>query len=424
MEPLDVSFDTLSEGTHALSFIEVSDLGLKMLDITMRLHELGLSHGAAGARDWMLRNSQGYVNDVVLVGMNALRSITDDPTGVHRITELQQLAMTLRYIYAVQMEHHYAVNTTTTWNINDVCYNDSECPTPLSDLLEYVMSVDRERGSFDGDMYSTIRQKLGAMKDLAEQVSPGIYDNSRKVFGRMVPDPVYVLRSERIEFQDKSQLWAIDEAIALGTSGIVYGAAEIVQEGNPQSFRAVKCRRYNIFRELKFLHAITEEAWAPKHPSRFNHAVLGGCIVMEKYGESLEALSRRGEIAFTAASVSKLGLQMLDIIQTLNTKYQILHRDISPANWLVRAGTNLNDLVLIDFGDAWYVWQDRSGEERMKDVRGLVSTLNGLVPTSRKGVIQKLFEAVNGELSEGIYDTLRALLVEVGNTPILVDTSL
>ncbi len=76
LEQLEEPLNEISIESGGLSVLEVAELGLRMLDITIRLHEhYHLVNSGVHVGDWILRKKNGYVEDMVLVAMHGLVSL-------------------------------------------------------------------------------------------------------------------------------------------------------------------------------------------------------------------------------------------------------------------------------------------------------------------------------------------------------------
>lgn len=84
-------------------------------------------------------------------------------------------------------------------------------------------------------------------------------------------------------------------------------------------------------------------------------------LVMDLLGLSLEDIGRRNQGNLSLKSVLMLGIQMIQRVQFLHSKY-FLHRDLKPGNFLVGRGDRASTLYLIDFGLAKKYYDPKAKE--------------------------------------------------------------
>ena len=115
-------------------------------------------------------------------------------------------------------------------------------------------------------------------------------------------------------------------------------------------------------------------------------------LVMELMGKSLESIFENSKPKkFSANCVSKLGLQMIEILQYIHDMH-IIHRDIKPDNFVLGRGEKSKNLYLLDFGLAKKYRSSKSLKHypmiKRKNLTGTaryasINALNGLTQSRR-----------------------------------------
>ena len=123
-------------------------------------------------------------------------------------------------------------------------------------------------------------------------------------------------------------------------SGMKY-AAKIEEKKQKNRLKA----EYNIYKKVLNKKAIIGIPQVYNYIETTEYNIL----VMELLGKSLENVFDDNEREFNFATLFKLAIDMLTVIERLHIK-GFIHRDIKPNNFLFNTGKQLNTLYLMDFG--------------------------------------------------------------------------
>ncbi len=388
MERLGQNMVAISQQYGLFSFSLLYELGLRMLEIIKTLHfTYKMGHRTPLPNEWVIRDGEDDVSGLVLVGLHALRPLTSDPHGYHSIMELQQLAMTLRFLRDLDMSF-FSVKKLASKDINVICPSDEICPKPLRDLLLYVLSVNPQAGRVPADMYGRVEELLREFPSAADSSAPvwlrGVPAGLR---GSVIPmpDPALIAAFESTS-ENENVSYAFYDVIGVGSSGLVYEGASLAAEGGQRSL-ALKCRDSamdgtTMDAEFRFMELLQSEVWCPHLYEKFvytDYPAPLSCIAMEKLADDLHGYSTYvGGISDDFKTLMVMGTRMLDILQELHSTYGIVHGDVSPTNWMVADWNDPTTLVLIDYGNASTVAADTNGYQRIRDIRRLVLSLRYL----------------------------------------------
>lgn len=166
------------------------------------------------------------------------------------------------------------------------------------------------------------------------------------------------------------------------------GAEKLLQEGN-------------VYYKLQGGPGIPKVFWYGMHGSHYNF------LVMELLGPSLANLFHLCEERFSLPTVAKLIIKMLNIIRYVHDQ-DLLHRDISPDNFVIKYQSHQEDLYLIDFGlakkcnTAGKMVLPRKGRYGFQVSRGMVGTPR----FASLGVHQGLEEGRRDDLESLAYMTI------------------
>ena len=118
-------------------------------------------------------------------------------------------------------------------------------------------------------------------------------------------------------------------------------AAKIEEKKQKNRLKA----EYNIYKKVLNKKAIIGIPQVYNYIETTEYNIL----VMELLGKSLENVFDDNEREFNFATLFKLAIDMLTVIERLHIK-GFIHRDIKPNNFLFNTGKQLNTLYLMDFG--------------------------------------------------------------------------
>ncbi len=363
-----------------LSLFEVAVLGQSMVLITREVRIHGLEQiRAPGPRTWLLRKYQEGVpvdpmyGGLMLGGMHEVQN-QDGRGGYYKIIELQQLVLTLRYLFYPDAAAFYAADAHIT--VGAICPNESVCPAPLRALVEYAFAIDPRREAFDSSMYNEVMRKLMEMSRSADSAASSIY--SRNLWGVrrlrfLTPDPVRV-RQSPLEFTVDGHVWRIGTPIGLGTRHMVFKALKF---GSDESSIALKCGGLDIEQELEILTRITHEDWAPKNVALVQYAnylpLPLQCIRMKRYSPSFAEAVTISTLV-TANLFVEMGRSLLIALRELHTHHNIAHGAVTASNVLPKYREE--GIVLIDYSRAI------EGGNKILDLEGYVGVLKVIGATN------------------------------------------
>lgn len=97
------------------------------------------------------------------------------------------------------------------------------------------------------------------------------------------------------------------------------------------------------------------------------------CMVLDLLGASL-AQVRRAHGPFSQTQFVRVGLKMLDVLETLHAK-GFVHRDVKPDNFLLGRENDDSQLFMVDLGFC-VPWLDEGRPKTLRPLNGLVGSLN------------------------------------------------
>jgi hypothetical protein len=353
-----VSLREYSTTSGLIDFGTLMILGSRMLDSVEAGHEVyKINHRDATARQWLL--PQDDLNErPILSGFTQSRPLTKDPHGYHRIVELQQLVMTIRYLIDLD-ERFYRVRKIPSRDINIICPTIAACPGNLREIIEYVLSVDPNRGSVPKDMYDRLRQLFEIGRMIENQVSceQVVRRNLNSVVGggvaihNPIPSPdgewdYYIVN----RIADS----AVFEAVPFHRSGRQTAAQNV----------ALHCNRGGVDRNM-----VHDEIHA-KVVGTLNLPGDITCHVMEKLSPDLRSISReQGAVPFEF--MARYGLRMLYIVERLHKFHGMAHRNLVAQNWAFRP--RIHSIVLTRVVEEQR--RRRTAYHRILDLQQLVLTI-------------------------------------------------
>jgi hypothetical protein len=267
-------------------------LGVRMLNITETLHKkFELNNRHAIASSW------GYTKDgrrLVIANSGDLVSTSDfDAHGYHRVRELHQLGLTIRYLLDLD-ERFLDLNTTESIDPDFIC-SSGVCGPKLRRMIENLFAIHRERGDVPDYMYTSMRASLLSMVGGNAFSSHG-YRDLEWVGRRSSASLMSAMRD------------GSDERIVLKCSGRFAGE--------------------NIAGEYNTLVRLREESWVPKV---FEFFTVAGyhvrCFSMEMLNVTL---ADQGGI--TNPQLGQIGVEMTSIIQSIHQEHGLRHGSVRAKN--------------------------------------------------------------------------------------------
>jgi hypothetical protein len=149
------SLDEYRRSDGPMSYAQLTELGIELVRITASLHgSSGLNHRDATAHYFV--SVSGLGGPFLITNVAAIRTLTQDPKGYHRIVEFQQVVMTIRYLIDLD-DRFLRVKKLASKNIDFICPNDAACPHNLRNIIAFALSINAERGSVPDDLAETMR---------------------------------------------------------------------------------------------------------------------------------------------------------------------------------------------------------------------------------------------------------------------------
>ncbi len=349
-------------------------IGMRMLEVTRGLHNSDLGNREAFASRWVLKQA-GDIASMIMVGYYSMRRISEhDPWGTHRILELQQLALTLRYLVDFD-KRWYSIRALPTRDINAICEYGTKCPPGLEALIRFVLGVNPEEGALPRYMYERMRSLIHDMIESKHYSLPDV--GMSEVIPRPWAVPFYEEATQRPTFMHGSFRVTLRYRMGLGTSGDVYDAITTdptVKWGQ----LALKCRA-SVETEFEWMRQLQTAPWCPKLYGNIidynTHDPPLKCIAMEKVHLNLQQIARTREL-LDFKELIQVANSMFRVIRSLHTDFQLVHGNIHPQHWAMR--TDANNLVLFDYSHASSVLEDRDGRKRLRDLRQVIESVGHL----------------------------------------------
>jgi hypothetical protein len=365
----------VSSSSVSRSIEEVMEIGLEILKITEILHrKYRLNHRRSVASAW------GYVDDnrFVIANFGGILSLDFDKVGYHRIRELHQLALTLRYLIDSNegfMDFKRAVSKDP-----EIICCDGICPPLFKKLVKSTFSVTDEWGELPGSMYTELRAHMLSM------ARDGI------------------IRTPEFVYTDLHPLGRGESASILSARR-GDGETVVLKCGTPFSDD-------DLVAELEALTKLRAESWAPAIYESFEVPEMNiRCYAMEKLAMSIVVYTRE-KGAIPIETLTRMGLIMTQTVQSLHQTYGLRHGDIHPDNWMLRDASDPTSLVLIDYGRAYA----GTAPLFLRDIREVPITLRFLRDLNPKFFVAKRLKTKDIDIicpRDFCPDTLRNLLAFV-----------
>jgi hypothetical protein len=338
-----------------LSYTQVVEIGLRMLFIVERIHlMLGIAHRNLVADSWAFADDQLMLVD----DFKSTIAVADkDRSGYHRIMDLQQLVLTMRYLLDPKDIPYSIKKLGATVRVDKVRPRNGRCPESLTTLIKYVFSISPSNGEVPEGMYSKMYKAM--LKYLKSS------EGKIVTFGQI---------------NSPSKSYSIIGRLGHGWAGIVYLAS------SPSGERvAVKCRfDPELENDLGYAHLdrMRNEQWVPRaYESFVETGSQKACLVLELLGTDLDNYMRSLKRETRIALLARIGVKTLDAVQKLHQEYRLVHKDIHASNWMFRleAPGQIDQLVLMDFDTVFPVERDSSGYHRILDIQAVVLSLRYFV---------------------------------------------
>jgi serine/threonine protein kinase len=162
---------------------------------------------------------------------------------------------------------------------------------------------------------------------------------------------------------------------------------------NPDfSLATLRCLKPNadstpLENEIAKTMELSNSAWSMKGIESFvgrnvrgAHSAL--CLAVENFGDNIAQV--RTTQVFRPETLGSVGLQMIDIIESLHTEYKKVHRGLSPTAWMLNKDTGR--IYMANYG---YMRDPKSSDEKINDLREIATTLRYLVDLDKKYMVSK-----------------------------------
>jgi hypothetical protein len=301
-------------------------LGLSMLDIVEDLHKAqGMNHRHATASSWFMGNNDDPKR-VELGRPEHLRPISKDLHGFHRIVELQQLVLTLRYLIDLD-ERFYSIKTIERpFNIQSICSGLRACPFNLRDLVQYaLLDLDPGRGSVPHNAYDLIRSHLTLGLRIASDASQ--YAKSQVPVGDIMLDGV-----------------SLTNPIGRDVAGRYYATAEAGRCENSVDIDVVLVTGdtvRNRFMATCFIPSAVVDLAAIDREAQITNWVAGSnigrrvyklldnnCLIQDKFTSFPPS-------PMPMHLVADIGIQMVNILERLHNTHRLVHQNAILENWVL-----------------------------------------------------------------------------------------
>jgi hypothetical protein len=328
----------------SFSVSEIMKHGLRMLMITETLHKkFALNHRSATANKWGISSADGRL---VLANFRGLTPIKSDPKSFHRIREIHQLGLTLRYMFDSD-RRYLSIKNEAKWRGKIVFPRNT--PIAFKEMLDYIFSISEEYGEFPERLFTRIR---GSLLSLASaSLSSGIHEYVGPQF--------------------------------IGNDETTGSFLAVERDGKKVVLKCSSNRSADLRAEYTMMTRLQSERWVPIIFEYFEIQEFGlDCYAMEMLGISISKFSRLHGI-IDPPKLARVGIDMVAIVGTLHKKYGLRHGSLH--KWMLRDPTDLSSLVLIDFGRA----RTATPKDRLDDIRSVVATLRHLCDLEQKFFLEK-----------------------------------
>jgi serine/threonine protein kinase len=178
---------------------------------------------------------------------------------------------------------------------------------------------------------------------------------------------------DNIETKKLLNDYLIIEQIGSGSFGEVYLAQ--YKNGGYVAVKVEEKKRaervYNEYKIYKYLYSKDFHVGIPKTYDYLQSSDYN-IMVMQLLGPSLEDLFNKYNRKFQLATVYKIGLQIVTLLEKLH-KAGYIHRDIKPNNFLIGRDEGINQIHIMDFGLS-KKYMVNGKHIRYRDKRSLIGT--------------------------------------------------
>jgi serine/threonine protein kinase len=177
--------------------------------------------------------------------------------------------------------------------------------------------------------------------------------------------------------------------------------------------------------EASYMSVLSGESWAPKLLEMFvKQEGMLPCIAIEELGQDLEKIRLaypEGQ-HWSWVTIGSIGARMLEIVETLHKKYDLVHTDLHAGNWVLTKVSGEEylspELKLIDFGDCRPLEADgvlTRDFYAFSEVRQVIITLRYLFDGNFTFYAWKRYNFKEQEICNGIHPEICKALVYVHN---------
>jgi hypothetical protein len=315
------------------------ETGLEMLMISETLHrKYELNHRGALASSWGTADGR-----LVLVDFAGIVSLEYDADGSHRIRELYQLVLTLRYLITGDGQF-MDLKQIPSRDAKLFCATEESCPGLFEELIQAMFVYTEDWGELPPDMYPAIRGYLLSMV--------GYIDS-------------YIDLQPLSKGESASIISAVSETTS---ERVVLKCSSEFVDGNLQA-------------EYDLITRFQAESWAPRIYEFFEVPNLKlKCFAMEHLALSI------AECGVTPIKdLAIMGYTMTKIVESLHLVYGVAHGDLHPGNWMLRDASDMSSLVLIDLGGS----PIGDNTKFLKDIREIPISMRFLLDMNRKFYVAK-----------------------------------
>jgi hypothetical protein len=406
-----------------LSSHRLFTMGLAMVNVVQKLHTVDeMNHRHATAAAWFTGVNDDY-DRVELRNLEHLRPLSKDPHGYHRVLEIQQLVLTLRYLVDLDERYVSIENLARPVDIDSLCPGIEACPFNLREIVEYALVELSPNRRLPRGAYVTMREQFRLGLRLFEHVTtistasgplPPVRDI--ELAGTRLTNPIGGLGGPR-------KFYALRETNRSDTSVEIDVIHVDNNEVDYNHFTAI-CYMPNAVPDLGLAmrEAHYTSQLAGSKLGRSFYEIRGTCLIQEKFRTSLSDLA---PLSFD--KVAEIGLRMMFTIERLHKVYRLVHQNANLDNWRTTS-EGLEELKLINYDQMASVdGVDQSGEVRLAELKLVVLHLVALLSPAEQDIASlglpeeftKMIQFVMGttpDQIEKVYTRINRVLQLVGSS--------